>query len=97
MEGNRIDSLTFERTLTTSSSLVENYPGFEAILRESLRHLVGKDVEGRVEIGMAKDGSGVGGEIFFSFPFNCIHVLTLVSSSQPHSAHYRLSSRSHKS
>ncbi|EKM80237.1 hypothetical protein AGABI1DRAFT_57808 [Agaricus bisporus var. burnettii JB137-S8] len=41
-------------------SLIENYPGFEAILRESLRYLVGKDAEGRVEIGMAKDGSGVG-------------------------------------
>ncbi|KAF8897142.1 hexokinase [Infundibulicybe gibba] len=29
-------------------------------LRESLRELVGEEVEGRVDIGMAKDGSGVG-------------------------------------
>src|ERR1700690_545802 len=43
-------------------SLVENYPNFERTLRESLRALVGKEVEQRVDIGMAKDGSGVGGE-----------------------------------
>jgi len=41
-------------------SLVENYPNFERTLRESLRALVGKEVEQRVDIGMAKDGSGVG-------------------------------------
>ncbi|TFK43320.1 hexokinase [Crucibulum laeve] len=41
-------------------SLVENYPNFNTILRESLRLLVGEDVEQRVNIGLAKDGSGVG-------------------------------------
>ncbi|CAK5262682.1 unnamed protein product [Mycena citricolor] len=41
-------------------SLIQFYPHFEVILRESLRTLVGKDVESRVEIGLAKDGSGVG-------------------------------------
>ncbi|KAF9535059.1 hypothetical protein CPB83DRAFT_781091 [Crepidotus variabilis] len=41
-------------------SLVEFYPNFNGILRESLRMLVGEDVEKRVEIGLAKDGSGVG-------------------------------------
>ncbi|KAF9569461.1 hexokinase [Agrocybe pediades] len=41
-------------------SLVEHYPNFGKILRESLRLLVGAEVEGRVEIGLAKDGSGVG-------------------------------------
>jgi hexokinase len=41
-------------------SLVEHYPNFRTILRESLRTLVGEDVETRVEIGLAKDGSGVG-------------------------------------
>ena len=30
-------------------------------MRESIRCIVGADVEKRVEIGMAKDGSGVGG------------------------------------
>lgn len=32
------------------------------MLRESLRFLVGEEVEKRIEIGLAKDGSGVGGE-----------------------------------
>lgn len=41
-------------------SLIEHYPGFETSLRESLRYLVGKNVESRVDIGLAKDGSGVG-------------------------------------
>lgn len=41
-------------------SLVEHYPNFQQILRESLRLLVGEEVEKRVEIGLAKDGSGVG-------------------------------------
>jgi hexokinase len=43
-------------------SLVEHYPNFLKTLRESLRELVGEDVESRVEIGLAKDGSGVGGK-----------------------------------
>ncbi|KAJ7638476.1 hypothetical protein FB45DRAFT_741354 [Roridomyces roridus] len=41
-------------------SLIQFYPHFEETLRESLRHVVGAQVEKRVEIGMAKDGSGVG-------------------------------------
>ncbi|KAJ7590710.1 hypothetical protein C8J56DRAFT_1003388 [Mycena floridula] len=41
-------------------SLIEFYPHFERTLRDSLRTLVGEDVEKRVDIGMAKDGSGVG-------------------------------------
>lgn len=44
------------------TSLIEHYPNFGNILRESLRKLVGEGVEKRVEIGLAKDGSGVGGE-----------------------------------
>jgi hexokinase len=43
--------------------LVEHYPNFLEALRESLRKLVGEDVESRLEIGLAKDGSGVGGKI----------------------------------
>jgi hypothetical protein len=43
-------------------SLIQFYPGFETHLRDSLRHLVGKQVEEAVEIGLAKDGSGVGGK-----------------------------------
>jgi len=41
-------------------SLVLYYPNFQQILRESLRLIVGEEVEKRVEIGVAKDGSGVG-------------------------------------
>ncbi|THH01755.1 hypothetical protein EW026_g995 [Hermanssonia centrifuga] len=42
------------------NSLIEHYPNFNANLRTSLRRLVGEEVESRVDIGMAKDGSGVG-------------------------------------
>ncbi|KAJ7067948.1 hypothetical protein C8F01DRAFT_1207645 [Mycena amicta] len=41
-------------------SLIQFYPHFEETLRESLLNVVGADVEKRVEIGLAKDGSGVG-------------------------------------
>ncbi|KAH9950056.1 hexokinase [Amylocystis lapponica] len=41
-------------------SLIQHYPNFNARLRDSLRALVGEEVERRVAIGMAKDGSGVG-------------------------------------
>ncbi|KAJ3759192.1 hypothetical protein EV360DRAFT_42333 [Lentinula raphanica] len=41
-------------------SLIQFYPHFERTMRESLRSIVGADVERRVEIGLAKDGSGVG-------------------------------------
>lgn len=44
------------------TSLVLHYPNFQEILRESLRSIVGEEVEARVEIGVAKDGSGVGGK-----------------------------------
>ena len=43
-------------------SLIQFYPNFETQLRDSLSRLVGKKVEAAVEIGMAKDGSGVGGK-----------------------------------
>ncbi|KAL0580895.1 hypothetical protein V5O48_001088 [Marasmius crinis-equi] len=41
-------------------SLIQFYPYFEQTMRESLRYLVGEDVEKRVDVGLAKDGSGVG-------------------------------------
>jgi len=41
-------------------SLVEFYPNFQSMMRETLRALVGSEVESRVDIGMAKDGSGAG-------------------------------------
>lgn len=42
-------------------SLVEFYPRFEERVRAALRELLGEDVEKRMDIGLAKDGSGVGG------------------------------------
>ncbi|KAF8643061.1 hypothetical protein AX16_009229 [Volvariella volvacea WC 439] len=47
-------------SIGVDGSLVEHYPGFEGMLRESLRLLVGGRVEQEVDIGLAKDGSGVG-------------------------------------
>lgn len=41
-------------------SMVEFYPRFEERLRSALRALVGEEAEKATEIGMAKDGSGVG-------------------------------------
>ncbi|KAH8118513.1 hexokinase-domain-containing protein [Phellopilus nigrolimitatus] len=41
-------------------SLIQFYPNFESRLRDSLRAIVGEDVERKVEIGLARDGSGVG-------------------------------------
>ncbi|KAH9967730.1 hypothetical protein BGW80DRAFT_1339745 [Lactifluus volemus] len=41
-------------------SLYQHYPEFEERMREALRILLGEEVEKRVEMGLAKDGSGVG-------------------------------------
>ncbi|KZS97717.1 hypothetical protein SISNIDRAFT_405509 [Sistotremastrum niveocremeum HHB9708] len=41
-------------------SLAEHYPGFQDRVRQAIRLIVGEEVESRVEIAMAKDGSGVG-------------------------------------
>ncbi len=49
-------------SLTILISLIQHYPYFVRGLRESLCVLVGSDVESRVDIGLAKDGSGVGVE-----------------------------------
>lgn len=46
-------------------SMAEHYPHFEERVREALRVVLGKEVEQRIKIGMAKDGSGVGGKLFF--------------------------------
>ncbi|OCH95887.1 hexokinase [Obba rivulosa] len=43
-------------------SLIQHYPNFGTKLRDSIRSLVGAEVEQRVDIGLAKDGSGVGGQ-----------------------------------
>ena len=68
--------------------MIEHYPHFERTLRESLRLLVGEDVERRVNIGMAKDGSGVGGAAVCFFPwllcpdFVCLAALCALQASK---------------
>ena len=56
-------------------SLVEFYPGFEQTLRRALRAIVGETMEKKVNVGMAKDGSGVGGAYLWIVSFLSI-VLT---------------------
>ncbi|KAG8823636.1 glucokinase [Serendipita sp. 401] len=46
--------------LGVDGSLVEFYPGFEDTMRKSLRVIVGERAEKLLNVGMAKDGSGVG-------------------------------------
>ncbi|KAI0314206.1 hexokinase-domain-containing protein [Amylostereum chailletii] len=41
-------------------SLIQFYPRFEERMREALRDLIGEQAERQVEVGLAKDGSGVG-------------------------------------
>lgn len=49
-------------------------------MRASLRTLVGPEVESRVDIGMAKDGSGVGGESNKIPPLSYLHSEYLVAA-----------------
>lgn len=48
-------------SIGVDGSLVELYPHFEVRLRQALKDIVGPEVEKRVRLGLAKDGSGVGG------------------------------------
>jgi len=41
-------------------SLYQHYPGFERLMLDALRVLLGEEFEKQVEMGLAKDGSGVG-------------------------------------
>ncbi|KAJ3802687.1 hypothetical protein GGU11DRAFT_764630 [Lentinula aff. detonsa] len=54
------DELEEKIGVGVDGSLIQFYPHFERTMRESLRSIVGSDAESRVEIGLAKDGSGVG-------------------------------------
>ncbi|KAH9983484.1 hypothetical protein BJV74DRAFT_776972 [Russula compacta] len=47
-------------SIGVDGSLYQHYPEFEERVREALRVLLGEEVENRVEMGLAKDGSGVG-------------------------------------
>ncbi|OBZ71860.1 Glucokinase [Grifola frondosa] len=47
-------------TIGVDGSLIQHYPNFNKRVRDTLGMLVGNEVEQRVEIGLAKDGSGVG-------------------------------------
>lgn len=56
--------LKFQNEVTigvgVDGSLVEHYPGYQDKMRHSLRLVVGEEIEKKVDIGLAKDGSGVG-------------------------------------
>ena len=41
--------------------MAEHYPHFEERVRIALKAMLGPETESRIKIGMAKDGSGVGG------------------------------------
>jgi hexokinase len=41
--------------------MAEHYPHFEERVRIALKAMLGPEAESRIKIGMAKDGSGVGG------------------------------------
>jgi hexokinase len=43
-------------------SVAEFLPNFEARMRAALREVLGVEGEQRIKMGLAKDGSGVGGE-----------------------------------
>ena len=49
-----------ELALMFVDSLYQHYPGFEERMREALRILLGEEVEKRVSMGLAKDGSEIG-------------------------------------
>lgn len=44
------------------NSMAEHYPHFEERVRIALKAMLGPEIEARINIGMAKDGSGVGGQ-----------------------------------
>lgn len=62
-----LTDLLIECFALAQPSLVEFYPRFESIMRETLRALVGSEVESRVDLGLAKDGSGAGGKPITSY------------------------------
>lgn len=59
--GGKSHDITSSLTSYRACSLIELYPGFEAMLRKALVKIVGEKVENVVRIELAKDGSGVGG------------------------------------
>lgn len=65
-----------EFSIGVDGSLVELYPHFEIRCRQALRDIVGPEVEKKVRFGLAKDGSGVGGEFdFFSDYFKHLNIM----------------------
>lgn len=52
--------------------MAEHYPHFDERVRIALKVVLGNEVESRIKIGMAKDGSGVGGK-HHTLQFLAIH------------------------
>lgn len=57
-----LDSILYD-DFNDQSSVIEFYPSFEQQIRDALKVLLGHGAEQRIKIGLAKDGSGVGGEL----------------------------------
>lgn len=60
-----------EFSIGVDGSLVEFYPGYEVRMRQALRDVVGEEIEKKVKFGLAKDGSGVGGQFSLHLPNKC--------------------------
>lgn len=52
---------TWQTRCSCDSSVAEFLPGFQDRVREALKILLGEEGTARVRMGLAKDGSGVGG------------------------------------
>ena len=67
-------------------SLIQFYPHFEERLRDALQAIVGEEAEARVDIGLAKDGSGVGGKLRISLrtplQLTCLYVVAALCALQ---------------
>ncbi|KAF8313046.1 hypothetical protein DL93DRAFT_2059334 [Clavulina sp. PMI_390] len=55
------EKMTGDIQVGVDGSVVEHYPHFEERVRIALKAMLGPEIESRIKIGMAKDGSGVGG------------------------------------
>jgi hypothetical protein len=63
-----MSSLDLAKTMLILFSVAEFLPGFQDRVRDSLKVLLGEEGTARVRMGLAKDGSGVGGKFLHHLP-----------------------------
>lgn len=61
-------------------SLYEFYPNYETRMYDAFKELFGDKVEEYIKLGLAKDGSGVGGNFFFFFPCTFVTKFAITNS-----------------